>query len=107
MESAIHNLDFDIDDRVTGKHTAFDRFLDAVNHRWNVFFWNSTADDLIFNFDALAAFIGNQRNHRMAILPAATRLTNKLAFAFSTFRDRLAISDLRRAGVSADLKFPE
>ena len=103
MERAVHDLNFDIDDLVAGIDAAFNGFLDAVDDGRDVFLGNGAADNFIDDFDPLALFIGCDGDTGVAVLALTAGLTDELAFALGVFGDRLAIGDLRRAGVGLDL----
>src|SRR5207247_9400319 len=60
-----------------------------------------------FNLDAFAALVRLESDTGMAVLAAATGLTDELAFAFGKFGDGFAIGDLGRTGISANFEFAE
>ena len=97
--------DFDVNDLIAGIDAALDGFLDAVNDRRDVFLGNGAADDLVGDLDALALFIGLERDAGVAVLAAAAGLADELAFAFRRLGDGFAIGDLRRAGVGLHFEF--
>src|ERR1035438_7070444 len=105
MERAVDDFDFDVNDLVAGIHAALDGFFDAVNDRWNVFLGNGAADNFIDDFYALAFFIRRNGDAGVAVLALAAGLPDELALAFSVFGDRLAIRNLRSAGVGFHLEF--
>src|SRR6185312_9121810 len=80
-------------------------FLDTADDGRDVFLRNRTTDNLVFNFHALAFFIGRDGDAGVAILTFTTRLTDEFAFAFSVLSNGFAIRDLRSAGVGFHFEF--
>ena len=96
--------DLDVNDLIAGIDAALDGFLDAVNDRRDVFLGNRAADDLVFDLDALALFVGLNLDTGVAVLAATAGLADEFAFAVGRFGDGFAIGDLRRAGVGVHLE---
>src|SRR5437588_12063576 len=107
MESTVGYCDLKIHHRITGKDATSDGFLDAIDDGGDIFLGNRAANDLIFDFDAFATFVRFENDYCMAVLTAASRLADELAFALCGFRNSLAISDLRRSGIGADPELAE
>ena len=81
VERAVHDLHLDVNDLVTRINAALDGFLDAVNDRRDVFLGNRAADDFVFDFDALALFVGLNLDAGVAVLAATAGLADEFAFA--------------------------
>src|SRR5262249_42146977 len=107
VERAVDNGDFDIDDGVASQNTSSHRLFDPVDDSRDVFFWNSAPDDIVFNFDAFAAFVRLEGNHGVSILSPTAGLADELAFAFGGFGHRFPVSNLRSASVGCDLELAE
>ncbi len=107
VETSVNDIDLNIDHRITAKHAVEHRFLDSFLHRWNVFARNNAADDLVFDYQALAALARSHIDLDVAVLTAAARLLDQLPDAVRAGRDRFTIRDLRFAGVRIDLEFAE
>ena len=104
VERSIDDLHLDVDHLVAGMNAAADGFFDAVDDRRDVFLGNGTANDLVFDLDALALFVGLDLDAGMAVLTATTRLADELAFTFSGLGDGFAVGDLGSADVGFDFE---
>src|SRR5438132_984441 len=107
MERAVHDVDRDIDDRVTAEHAVQHRFFDTLFNRRYVFPRNDAANDLVFDDQSFTAFSGANVYFDVAVLTPAAGLFDQLANTVRTARDRFAIRDLRFARIRVDFEFAE
>src|SRR5690606_3483998 len=100
---AIDERDLDVEDGVAGEDAAFERFLCALLHRVDVLPRHRTADDLVFELEALAAFERLNLEFDNAVLAAPARLADEPALGARLLGDRFAVAHLRAADVRGHL----
>src|SRR6185437_4403800 len=85
------------------EHSTFERFLNTLIHRLDVFPRNYAANNLVDEFVSLAGFLGIQLDLDVTVLTAAAGLANVLALGLGMLANRLAIGNLRLTDVGLDL----
>src|SRR5690606_41945728 len=100
---AVVERDLDVDDGVAGDHAVLHLLLDALVDGRNVLLRNDAADDRVDELVARPRLLRLDTQVDMAVLAAAARLTDELAFLLDRLPDRLAIRDLRLPDVRVDL----
>ena len=99
MRAAINDVDFDVDHRIAAEHAVEHRLLDPFLDRRDVFPRNDAADDFVLNDKSLAAFGRPHIHFDVSVLTATAGLFDQLADAMGGSSNRLAVSDLRLAGI--------
>ena len=67
MIAAVDDLDFEVDHRITCKHTAGGGFTDTVFDRFDIFLGNVTADNFVLNGDSGTAFLRDKVDDTVTI----------------------------------------
>src|SRR5580765_7358848 len=88
--TAVEQRRLDIDHRITGQHSAFERFLNALVDRFDEFLRYRPANDLVDEFVPGPRWLRIEINLRVSVLTATTGLPDVLAFRFGVSADRLA-----------------
>ncbi|EAX47677.1 conserved hypothetical protein [Thermosinus carboxydivorans Nor1] len=107
MVRTIIDGNFDVHHRITGQHTVFHCFFDAALDCWDIFFRNNTTDNLVFEDKTFARLKGLDFQPAVAILTAATGLTDELAFRLDCLADGFTVSNLGFANVAIDLELAQ
>jgi hypothetical protein len=71
VERTVNDIYLHIDNRIAAQHAVEHRFVDTFLHRRNVFPWNDTADDLVFDKQPFTARAGTHIHFHVPILTAA------------------------------------
>src|SRR5919108_138618 len=101
--TAIVEFDFHIHHGIAREHSAFERLLNPLIHRLDVFLGNNTADDLVHKLVTLAGLLRFDPNLDVTVLATAASLTDIFALRFGLFADGFAIRNLRLADVGLNL----
>ena len=88
------------------QNTMLHCFLNAILHSRDILPGNHTANDGIFKCEPSPSLLGFKANLDMAILTAATTLTDELAFTFRALSNRFSVCHLRSGNIGIHLKFP-
>src|SRR5512142_1451596 len=100
---AVVDGDLHVDDRVAGLDAAIERFLHALLDGGDELARDGAAGDLVDELVAFAAGLRLDPQVTMAVLAAAARLLDVLAFGLGVLGDGLAVRDLRPAHVAFHL----
>src|SRR5690606_802679 len=96
---------FDVDQWIAGNNTVIKRVAKTRFNCWDVFTWNNTTDNCIFEFKASAFFVWRELDPNVSELTATTRLTYELAFNFCRLAERLTVRYLRSSDVCFNVEF--
>ena len=78
MITSVNDLDFEVDHRITGKHTAGGSLTDTVFDRFDILFGDVTANDFILDGDTGTTLLRDQVDDTVTILTATAGLTDEL-----------------------------
>jgi len=92
--------------RIARQDSIRKRLDDALLDRWNVLAGNDPALDGVDEFETFSLRLGFYLEHYVAVLTAASRLLDELAFDFlASLPYRFAVSHLRFADSRLDAEF--
>src|SRR4030095_1832505 len=105
MERTIKQCSFDVLNRISCQHTIFHGLFYTFFNRTDIFFWNSTANYLVFKYKSFSFFIRFNSDPNMSKLSSAAGLPDELTFLLNFLRDRFLICHLGLTYISLYFKF--
>src|SRR5438094_421926 len=103
----VRQHDPDVHHRVTGEDPRVQGLPDALLDGGNVLPWDRSANDLVFELEALPRLVGLDLEVDVAVLAATTRLPHVAALGLGVLPYRLAIRDLGLADIRLDLELAQ
>ena len=67
--------------------------MNSLLNGWNIFFWNDTADNLVFEFKAFAFFVRFQDNPHVTVLTTTACLANEFTFLLNSVANGFTVSE--------------